>query len=180
MSDIREYISSKIKTNYLPLNVDNVLSDIEKFKKLGTYSSFTDNQLFYQYILNKCGKIIADINIDVAECFGYLKPKQSFNHEIVYYEFFTEEDYFDWLASRKEIYSNINNIDDLRLLNYLELCTIDFIRDIITECEYEIYDKDLTVVKFKKEKFGVSVETPLSFIKYLATYFRKNMVFKPI
>jgi len=179
MSDLHTYIKNKIDNNKLPLSFDNTIKMVNELKKVNT-KNYTDKQLFYQYILNIAGKIIANVDIEVAECFGYLEPKLSFNADIIYYEFFTEEDYYDWLSSRKEIYAKIDNIEDIRILNYVELCTMDYIKDISTICDYEIIHNDKVIKKFCKTEFGVNVDTPLSFIKFVSSFFRKNMVYKPV
>lgn len=180
METFRDYIKNKINKNHLPLDVDETFKIVNYFKEHNLYKDYTDYQLLYQYILNLAGSIIANIDMSTAECFGYLKPKVSYKKEVIYYEFFTEPDYYDWLNSRKEIYANVNSYDDLRILNFVEMCTMNFITDINTESKYEIYNNCLKKIDtIIKTKFGVD-KSNLSFIKYLASEFYKENVYKHI
>lgn len=181
MSDIKDYIESKIKKNRLPLDLDEVLDTVYSLQKSNVYKNFSIKQIFYQYVLNIAGSIIANIDIDIAESFGYLKPKKSYNKDIIYYEFFTEEDYYNWLNARTEIYEKISCYDDFRILNFVEMCTIDFITDINTETKYQLYNTNLKLIDtFNKTKFGTDKNNGLSFIKHVVNEYYKNKVYRPI
>lgn len=181
MDNIKEYVDSKIKKNSLPIDLDKTLDIINQLNDGGMYNKYTLQQIFYQYILNLAGNIIAKIDIDISECFGYLKPKESFKSKnIIYYEFFTEEDYYEWLNNRKTIYDKITNYDDIRLLNFVEMCTINFNTDISTNTEYEILDKTLKLVENINKTGGIIENKTGTFITYIVEQFYKNNVYKVV
>lgn len=179
---IEDYIKYKIEKNNLPFVTEKLVDVINNYHNKETYRNFSKEQLFYQYILNEAGKIIASIDINIAEHFGYLKPiKSHYDSKIIYYEFFTEEDYYEWLNNRISIYEKITNEKDLRILNYVELCTINFVKDITTTYNYKLLNNKMKTIKsFKKEGYGVDIQKNVSFIQFLSHHFNKKINFSPV
>jgi len=80
---------------------------------------------------------------------------------------------------RKTVYDKIDNDEDIRLLNYLELSTMNFIHDIYTKCNYTAYKGD-KLIQFKKNEFSVDVDDSVSFIQYIAKLFNNGYNFMVI
>jgi len=96
--DIKNYVSTKIKKNNLPLNVDECLNIIKQYRSM--FDGEDDIKLFYRYILNRVGQILVlNTNEDISELLGWLRIRG--RNSIIFYEFETEEDYFEWLMLEK-------------------------------------------------------------------------------
>ena len=181
MINIKEYIDIKIQKNNLPIDLDETLAVVNKLQESGVYKNFTIYQTFYQYLLNIAGSIIAKVDINISESFGYLKPKQSYKRKnVIYYEFFTEEDYYNWLSDRKLVYSKTTNYDDIRILNFVEMCTINFNTDITTKCNYEVFDTLLNSVENFNKNGGIVENKKIPFITFIVEQFYKEKVYKPV
>jgi hypothetical protein len=174
MGTIKDYIQERITLNHLPLNINECLAVIETYETI--YSNVSEKERFFLFIKNKVGEILTNIDEDLSEILGWLHVHKS-KQDIVYFLFETEEDYYNWLSVRKDLYLQLNE-DYTRLLNFLELSTMDFISDITTNCNYILELKNKKT-DFKKEGYGVDVESTISFIKYLGASFKKGYNFKP-
>ena len=127
--ELKNYISDKIVSNHLNIKLDECCDTIEKYRTV--YNGKSDFELFFYYILNKVGSIINPIDHNNAEKLGWLRVKIT-RKKVVYFQFETEEDYYDWLNIRKDIYYALTDVDSVRMLNFMELSTMNFITDITT------------------------------------------------
>lgn len=177
MGTIKEYITERILLNHLDINIDECLAVIKTYETI--YANVSEKERFFLYIKNKVGEILTDIDEDMSEILGWLHVHKS-KQEIVYYLFETDEDYYNWLSVRKELYKKLGDKHKcIRLLNFLELSTMNFISDIITSCDYITYT-DTDTNGFSKNGYGVSSNNTLSFIKYIGMKFKNGYNFKPI
>lgn len=176
MGTIRSYVYERVQLNHLPIKVDECLAVIETYETI--YANVSEMERFFLYIKNTVGEFLSEINEDMSEILGWLHVHKS-KQDIVYFLFETEEDYYNWLCVRKDLYDKLENDDHIRLLNFLELSTMNFISDIISKCEYKMY-KSNNIINFKKDGYGVNVQSGISFIKYIGTNFKKEYNFKPI
>lgn len=174
--ELKQYIEERIKVNKLPINVDDALMNVRLYKDI--YPDLDEKQRFFQYLLNHIGGVINEIDHDISEILGFLKVHISKDNNIVYLKFFTEEDYYNWLESRTMIYQALSN-SDVRILNFIELSTLDFISDISTLGQYKLY-KDKTVINFNKTGYSADTVKSSSFIKYLGSQYKKGFNFKPL
>lgn len=174
-----QIIKDKITENNLNLDVDIVLKAIEELKT----DNISDDKLylFYTYILNLVGDIISKVADDkIVEILGWLKIKNTIykDKSMYFYRFETDDDYSLWLIKRKEIYSKLDDYKEIRILNFLELSTFDFISDVDSNCRYRVYNK---LEKITIQKAGmVCTKDNSKFNKTLANYFKENFIFKPI
>lgn len=180
---LTEFIKNKNKINKLGLDVDKVIETVNDMKKSGHH--FNDEEdLFYYYILNLFGKIILSIDsgdVTRAEMMGWLKVKKSdFNGKVMYfYRFETEDDYFLWLNMRKDIYAQITDQKELRLLNFIELSTFDFVVDGQTNGKYNVYQDGKKLNTIQKTGM-ICAHDGSKFMKTMATNFNDLKYFKPI
>ena len=172
--DIKQFIQERINKNHLSIDIDECLDTIKKYEDI--YPDTTEIKRFFHYILNKVGGILNNIDHEYAEIYGNLKVRGK--KDITFYEFDFEEDYLEWQKYRLDVYKSIKNYDDNRLLNYVELSTMNMISDIFTNCKYELY-KDTELIIFNKVGYGTDKDK-LSFIKYLGTKFKDGYSFRPI
>lgn len=172
--EIRKYVEERISKNKLPLDIDEVVNLIKEYKDI--YPDVSEMGRFFHVIKNKVGSIINNIDHNTAEFLGWLKIRSV--NDIYFFKFEEEEDYYSWLEYRINIYNKITNKEDIRLLNYLELSTINLVKDILTESEYLLFN-DIESFIFKKNGYNVDKETK-SFIKYISEKFTNDYLFKPI
>lgn len=175
MSNIESFVKERITKNFLSIDEKVCLETIKKYEAI--YPDTSEIKLFFHYVLNLVGGVLAEINIDYAEMYGNLKVRGK--KDITFFEFDFEEDYLDWQKVRLAIYPQIKNNADLRLLNYAELSTMNMISDIYTKCNYELISKDGKVTYFEKTGYGTDQDKQ-SFIKFLGTKFKQGYSFKPI
>lgn len=175
MSNIESFVKERITKNFLSINAEECLATMKKYE--GIYPDTSEMKLFFYYVLNLVGGILAKVDIDYAEMYGNLKVRGK--KDITFFEFDFEEDYLDWQKIRLELYPSITNNADLRLLNYAELSTMNMISDIYTKCKYELISKDGTVTYFEKTGYGTDQDKQ-SFIKFLGTKFKEGYSFRPI
>jgi len=173
--DIKEFIKERITKNHLNIDLNDCYNTIQKYESI--YPDTSEIKRFFHYVVNKCGSIVIPIHEDNAEILGFLKVRGK--GDITFFEFEDEEDYLNWLQVRGELYDNIKNNNDLRIVNYVELSTMNFITDITTTCKYELIAPDYTVTYFSKTGFGTD-QDDRSFIKFLGTKFKDGYTFKPI
>lgn len=172
--NIRDYISERITKNHLPLNVDECLAVVKTYETI--YANVSEEERFFLMILNNVGVKLTDINEDMSEILGWLRVHKS-KQNIVYFLFETEEDYYNWLSVRTELYNKLNDKDCIRLLNFVELSTMNFISDILTKSTY-VLTNGKTEITINKDGYGVDVDS-VSFIKYLGTKFKEGYSFIP-
>ncbi len=173
--DIREFVTERITKNSLPLNTDECLDIMKTYEEI--YPGVSEIKLFFYLVLNKVGGILNDIDHDYAEMFGNLKVKG--RGDITFYEFDFEDDYLEWQQLRLEVYKKIDDIDKIRLVNYVELSTMNVISDIFTKCKYELISKNDKVTIMNKTGYGTDQDTQ-SFIKFMGGMFKDGYSFKPI
>jgi hypothetical protein len=131
---IRAYITERIRKNSLPIDVDQCLETIRSYRTV--YPDVADEKLFFYYILNSVGAILAAIDMEQAEHLGWLRVRG--RDSITFYEFEEEEDYYAWLAVRPFFYERIKDHNDMRILNFLDLSIINYIQDIETKRIYTL------------------------------------------
>lgn len=178
--NITEFVHKKNEDNHLGLNEAEVVLEIKKLKTL--FNDISEYELFYTVLLNMFGHILNTIDTKEphAEMLGWLKVKKrnyGNNNIIYYYRFETEDDYYYWLSIRKKIYSKLSNYSEIRLFNYIELSTFDFITDSLNNGTYKVYNNNEKVT-IKKQ--GILTSSGNKFIKELVSYYNKKFIFKPI
>lgn len=172
--DIKEFIIERKNKNHLNFDIEECLNAIKSYGDI--YPESTEIKRFFHYILNKVGGIVNNIDNGYAELLGNLKVRGK--TDITFYEFDCEEDYLDWQVVRLDIYEKLKDKNDSRLLNFLELTTMNMISDIYTNSKYELLNGDKTIL-FNKLGYGTDVGKA-SFIKYLGSMFKEGYSFKPI
>jgi len=172
---IKDFVHERITKNHLAIDVAKCLEVIEKYADI--YPDISEIKRFFQFVLNTVGGILTDIDEDSSELFGSLAIRGKTG--ITFYEFVFDEDYAAWLVLRLKVYQEIKNVDDLRLLNYVELSTMNMITDIKSTGKYELIAKDGTVTTFNKSGYGTDQDSK-SFIKFLGGKFKEGYSFKPV
>jgi hypothetical protein len=172
--DIKEFVTERITKNNLPLNANECLEIMKKYEEI--YPDVSEIKLFFHLVLNKVGGILNKIDHDCAEMFGNLKVKG--RGEITFYEFDFEDDYLEWQQLRLEVYKQLDDLGDIRLVNYVELSTMNVISDIFTKCKYELISDKNKVSIVNKTGYGTDQDTQ-SFIKFMGTKFKEGYSFKP-
>lgn len=167
--NIVEFINERKTKNHLNFPVDECLSYIENYAD--THVESTPIKSFFHYIKNYV--------IDKLSTSDLTKLKVRGKKDITFYEFDEDEDYQTWLIQRLDVYSKINDTDLLRLLNFLELTTMNFITDIVSNQNYELIDIKDNIKHFIKTGYGTNQDTQ-SFTKYLGVNFKQGFSFKPI
>lgn len=178
--NLKEFVQQKIESNKLSLDLDIVLSEIEKLKNTISYED--EFELFYIHILNLLGNIILTVDGDHlrAEMMGWLKVKKtSYNDKLMYfYRFETEDDYYYWLNNRIDIYDKLDDILEIRLLNFIEMSTFDFVSDGISNCKYKLFK---TNGKYDiLQKTGMITNDGNKFMKVIAKHFNDGNYYKPV
>jgi hypothetical protein len=173
--DIREFVEERVDKNHLSIDVDTCIDTISKYGVL--YPEASEMKRFFHYVLNTVGGILNAVDHECTEMLGSLKVRG--RGDITFFEFDHDEDYRDWLGMRLRVYNKIVDVRELRLLNYVELSTMNMISDIFTECLYELIDVDGSAVHFKKTGYGTDRDKQ-SFIKFLGTNFKKGYTFRPL
>lgn len=171
--DIKEFVRERVEKNHLPIDVDKALAAIEAYKSV--YPNETEIKLFFYYVKNEVGGIINKLDHHVAEHLGWLLVRGRGN--ITFYEFDDEDDFLVYLEQRPRIYAMLDN-DQKRMLNYLELTTMNFIHDITTKSKY-VLEKGGAEIKFEKTGYGQTFNT-MSFIKYVGQQFKDGYTFTPV
>lgn len=178
--NLKEFVQQKIESNKLGLDLNIVLEDIEKLK--GSVSYEHEFELFYIHMLNLLGNIVLTIdgNHLRAEMLGWLKVKSSsYNDKLMYfYRFETEDDYYYWLNNRIDIYSKLNDVSEIRLLNFIEMSTFDFVSDGINNCKYKLYK--LNGRNEVLQKTGMITNDGHKFMKIIAKHFNDGNYYKPV
>lgn len=126
--ELRAYIKERIEKNKLPLDLDHTSKHSILYRNEDDDCKY---MCFFRYMINLIGGAINEINPDYTELLGLLQIKKAKQSSMIYYRWLTEEDYYDWLNIRKEIYNKLD-VDNKRLLNFIELSTLDFLSDIKT------------------------------------------------
>lgn len=182
VNTFEDFVKQRIALNHLSINPDECLDVIEKYADI--YPGISEIKRFFHFIHNKVGGILTDLDSkfagsyhECAELFGTLVIRGKTN--ITFYEFVFHDDYTEWLHNRIAIYAELTDIDKIRLLNYVELSTMNMISDITTMCKYVLIAKDKTVSTFEKTGYGTDRDAQ-SFIKFLGTKFKEGYTFKPI
>lgn len=190
MENLRTFVQNKIEKNQLNLDIDETISIIESYRKV--YEDSTDEKRFYHYIMNQVGMILnkyaeTDLERKEIELIGWLRVRGSSRTNVVYYEYETDDEFYQWLQYRLKFYDRIKKHDEVRLINYLELSTMNFIQDISTNCSYFLtketaIDEKITNFsghRIEKNGYGTDQDN-LSFIKYMSTKFNDGFNFKPV
>ena len=172
--ELRAYIKQRIEKNKLPLDLDHT----SKHSILYRNDDDCKYMCFFRYIINLIGGAINEINPDYTELLGLLQIKKAKQSSMIYYRWLTEEDYYDWLNIRKDIYNKLD-VDNKRLLNFIELSTLDFLSDIKTYEKYKIYNKKGSVI-FNKKGYTADLLKNQSFIQYLTKQYSKGYTYEVI
>jgi len=172
--EIKDYVEERVLKNQLPLVVVDCVKLIDKYEEI--YPEVDSMKRFFYVVLNKVGAILSTVDKDLNELLGWIKVRGK--NSINFYEFEDEGDYLNWLQGRQYLYEKLTNVDDIRLLNFLELSTMNFISDINTNCKYQL-SKDNDIIIFNKVEYGTD-NSNVSFIKYLGGKFKEGYNFKPI
>lgn len=138
--EIKSFVEERIRKNHLPLNVDECVDLIKKYESV--YPDVDEMKRFFYVVLNKVGSILNKVDHDLNELLGWLRVRG--RNDINFFEFEDEEDYINWLNARIILYSKLTDKGDIRLLNFLELSTMNFITDITTKCVYELSNETET------------------------------------
>jgi hypothetical protein len=173
--DIREFVEEKVAKNHLTIDIDACLDTIQKYADI--YPDATEIKRFFHYVLNKTGGILNAVDHDCAELFGNLKVKGRV--DITFYQFDDEADYLEWQMLRAKMYAGITDMSDVRLVNYVEMSTMNMISDIFTKCMYKLIDTNGKVTYINKTGYGTDQDTQ-SFIKYMAVKFKEGYSFMPV
>ena len=171
--ELRAYIKERIEKNKLPLDLDHTCKHSILYKEKDDKCDFI---CFFRYLLNIIGGDINEINEEYTELFGLLQIKKAKQSKMIYYRWLTEEDYFDWLNVRKEIYLKLNK-ENTRILNFIELSTLDFLSDIRSYEKYKLYNKDTTII-FNKKGYTADLLKNQSFIKYLSRQYMNGFTYE--
>jgi hypothetical protein len=188
MDDLRKYVKNKIDKNQLNLDIDQTILMIISYRKI--YENVSDDILFFHYIMNKVGEILNkyvtnDNEKKELELLGWLRVRGSLNSKVVYYEYETDDEFYQWLQYRIKYYKRMIDVKDIRMINYLELSTMNFITDINTNCDYTLQKLEYkssvgtkNILNFKKTEYGTNQDN-LSFIKYVSNKFNQGYIFYP-
>ncbi len=174
--EIRQFVEKKINDNDLNIDIEWCLKTIKQYENL--YPNTNEKHRFFYVLLNLVGAFLHDADEDLGEVLGWIKVGNI--KDVYFFKFSDEEDYLNWLQARIYLYEHVvasGNKENLRLLNYLELSILNFIKDITTNCTYEIIKT--TTYTVRKEGFGNNFNQ-LSFIKYLVGKFNDGYLFKPV
>lgn len=171
--DIAKFVNERIHKNHLPINPDECLDTMKKYEEI--YLGVPEIKLFFHFVLNKVGGILNAIDVEYAELFGNLKVKG--RADITFFEFEDEDDYHEWQKLRIDAYKAITDVCDVRVLNYVELSTMNVISDIFTKCKYELIDNDGKSTIINKTGYGTDQDTQ-SFIKFMGGKFKEGYTFK--
>lgn len=158
-------IKEKIEINSLPLDIDITISNVKEYETIYPGKSYQER--FFMYVLNTIGAFLTPLNETASEILGWLKMRNV--NDVYFFEFESPEDYYNWLSVRVDLYSKLNN-DQMRLMNYLELTMVDFIRDTSTTCTYKYIDNDSSFTKVKDDDT----------LKNIVQEFRNKKTYKPI
>ena len=172
--EIKNYVEERILGNQLPLDIIDCITLIDKYESV--YPEVDSMKRFFYVVLNKVGAILNEVDHDLNELLGWLKVRGRNN--INFFEFDDEEDYLNWLNARFYLYQKMTDENDIRLLNFLELSTMNFIADLSTSCKYQLTKGKETII-FNKTEYGTD-NSNVSFIKYLGSKFKEGYNFKPI
>lgn len=172
---IKDFVEQRVELNHLPINIDECVSVIEKYTDI--YPGVSEIKRFFHYVHNQVGGILNRVNPEFTELFGNLVIRGK--TDITYYLFVFDEDYLEWLRLRVQLYSELTNPDDIRLLNYVELSTMNMITDLTSTDKYELISFDGIITTFNKTAYGTDQDGK-SFIKFLGGKFKEGYSFKPI
>jgi len=180
MENIETFVKNKLDKNKLDLNLVTVLSMINSYKSV--YNT-TEEKMFFHYIMNEVGYILnkysnSELETKELELLGWLRIKGSDKTKIIYFEYETDDEFYQWLQYRLKYYERINNINEIRLINYLELSTINFIQDITTNSSYVLKKHKCKDIHILKTGYGTDQDN-LSFIKYISSKFNDGYIFIP-
>jgi len=131
-------INKKVIDNKLSIDLNEYKEIYFKYKEI--YKESSDIEIFYKYLLNYIGSIINSVESELVELLGWLRITTNDNG-ICFFIFESDEDYRNWMQARIYIYQSLVNESDIRLLNYIELSTINFIKDLDSRHRYE-FDKN--------------------------------------
>lgn len=172
---MKEFISDKITKYNLNLDAELVFKTIQEYKSI--YTGESERNLFYYYLKNYVGKYINDISEEYSELFGLLKIENSNN--VNYYIFDFDEDFCSWSKYKIDIYEKLKDDSIIRILNFIELSTLNFINSNNSNFYCKIYDKNGFYITEVKQ--GKTNHTPeQNFIPYLSDKFKNNYNFKII
>lgn len=172
--ELKKYIKERIVKNKLPLNVEEVHNICLELLKED--NDECHNKIFFKYVLNLVASYINEINPGYTELLGLLKVNKAKIGNIIYYRWLTEEDYYEWLHIRSEIYSKLNE-NQKRLLNFIELSTLDFLSDINSINKYILY-KDKKRMLLNKSGYSCEQTNKTSFVKYLGAQYKQGYTFE--
>lgn len=180
---LEKFVKNKIVSNKLDIDLSISIDTILKMKESG-HPYNNEEELFYYYILNLFGKILLTMdNGDVTrtELLGLLKVKFSEynNKKMYFYRYETEEDYYYWLNIRKNIYNKLTDKKEIRLLNFIEMSTFDFVCDGTNNDEYIIYNETGKINHIQKTGM-ICASDGSKFMKTLATNFNLGNYYKVI
>jgi hypothetical protein len=176
-----EWIKNRIAKNNLPITNEEVATAFADYDRLKIHTDLNKYERFYRFILDE---LIWSVSIiDQGDRVGQLLEGIKIRGvKTTFFEFDTPEEYAEWISVRRYIYSRHpfdTDSKNLRLLNYFEMCMMNFITDITTVEEYVAF-KDGKSIHFQKTGFNSSKDKSGSFINYLKGLFNQGYVFKPV
>jgi hypothetical protein len=125
------------------------------------------------------GEIASKYSHELEELLGWLEVHKHKIMEVVYFYMPDSADYARWKVYRKDLYNSLTNADDIRILNYVEMSTINFITDI-SNTNYILSNGVETI---KLSQIGYNIEyngERASFIHVLGKYFKLGYTYKII
>lgn len=168
--DLRQYIEDRRVRNKLNFDIDECITYItEKY----TDSNATLYKRFFYYVRENVYNSFVMLENNLFE----LKIRGK--SDTPFYEFESDEEYKKWLRFRRDFYASVNDLQNFRMLNFLELSLMNFITDLTTLQEYELISPTGEISKFKKIGYGTDQDQQ-SFIKYLGRKFKEGFTFKAI
>lgn len=171
--EVTKYVKDKINNNLLNLDIEEVVKILYVLEK--EYNIHCYKILFMKYIHNLIVSIINDKNI--TNIFSHIEITKHRIMDIVYYQYLDNGEYEAWKTLRPEIYDKLN-FNDIRLLNYFEMSTLNFITDI-SDKTFIIYNNDkVYTVEQKGYNIYYNRDKQTPFMSFLSKYFRLNYAFK--
>jgi len=169
--DLRHYIEDRRIRNHL--NFD--MSKCEEY--ITTKYTTSDADIYKRFFYFVRENVIESITMFGENNLYELKVRGKGNTP--FFEFESDQEYKKWLQLRKLYYYHIHDIQQLRMLNFLELSLMNFITDLTTLQEYELIAPNRNITKLIKNGYGTDQDQQ-SFIKYLGRKFKEGFTFKAL
>lgn len=106
----------------IPINeINDVL-----IKLIPIYNLSSINEAFFYFVKNEIGGELEKMGHDCSDFLAWLTIKKRDDIDWYYYQFDSDEDYYEYKGSRKHIYDNVTYTN---LLTFLEQSCSDFVAD---------------------------------------------------